>query len=300
MRSWLARRGKVPGWFAATLAADTVTFAHAQPQASGKWSIIDYGSRPPGELRLEGHQCTTVLHPGEYQFLLVEAPDVPEAELKSAIRWKVKDLVDYRIEDATIDTLDIPPAAPGASRARPMFAVSARNDLLQGRIRELEQARVPLSVIDIRETAQRNVAALFETADRGLAFIHFGADAGLLTINFRGELYLARRLEVEAAELAKGAADEDGALERVALEIQRTLDHFDRQFRHVAVAKLMLGPTPQPTRLAESLRARFDLAVEEADLREVLDFAEAPEAEAQWRLFHHFGAALRQDNGVAR
>jgi len=298
---WLARRGKVPGWFAATLDADTVSFAHARPSPAGKWAVTDYGSRRASELRLEGHQCTTVLHPGEYQFLMVEAPDVPAAELKSAIRWKVKDLVDYRIEDATIDMLDIPPASPAtASNARPMFAVSARNDLLQGRIRELEEARVPLSVIDIRETAQRNIAALFESADRGLAFIHFGADAGLLTINFRGELYLARRLEVGVEALAEGAADEGGALERVALEVQRTLDHFDRQFRHIAVAKLVLGPTPRPTRLAESLRERLDLAVEESDLRKVLDFAEAAEPEAQWRFFHHFGAALRQDAKVAR
>jgi MSHA biogenesis protein MshI len=298
---WLTRARQVPGWSAATLDAGTVTFAQAEPSPSGKWSITDYGSRGAGELRLEGRQCTTVLNPGEYQFLLVEAPNVPEAELKSAIRWKVKDLVDYRIEDATVDVLDIPPAdAAAASRVRPVFAVAARNELLQQRIRELEEARVPLSVIDIRETAQRNLAALYETPERGLAFIHFGADAGLLTINFRGELYLARRLEVGAGELAAGASDEAGALERVALEIQRTLDHFDRQFRHVAVSKLVLGPTPQPSRLAESLRGRFDLPVEEADLRQVLEFADAPDAEAQWRLFHHFGAALRQGGEAAR
>ena len=296
MLNWWARRNKVPGWSAATLDADTVTFAHAQASAPGSWSITDYGSRAAGDVRLEGHQCTTMLRPDEYQFLLVEAPNVPAAELKSAIRWKVKDLVDYRIEDATIDVLDIPPPdAAAASRARPMFAVAARNDLLQGRIRELEAARVPLTVIDIRETAQRNLAALFEAQDRGLAFLHFGPDAGLLTINFRGELYLARRLELGADDIAAGAPDEAGALERVALEIQRTLDHFDRQFRHVAVSKLMLGPTPQPTRLAEALRGRFELAVEAADLTQVLEFAEPPDAEAQWRYFHHFGAALRHD-----
>lgn len=295
MRNWLARRSKVPGWFAATLDAETMDFAHARSSAAGKWSVIDYGSRRAGEMRLDGYQCTTPLAAGEYQFLLVEAPDVPAAELKSAIRWKVKDMVDYRIDDATIDVLDIPPpGAAAASRARPMFAVAARNDLLQGRIRELEAARIPLSVIDIRETAQRNIAALYEAGERGLAFVHFDRDDGLLTINFRAELYLARRLEVGVAQLAAEAGD-DGALERVALEIQRTLDHFDRQFRHVAVAKLVIGPMPQPSRLAEFLPGQFDMPVAQADLREVLDFAEPPDASTQWRLFHHFGAALRQD-----
>jgi MSHA biogenesis protein MshI len=271
-------------------------FAHARFSTEGKWSVIGYGSRHAGDLRLDGYQCTTPLAAGEYQFLLVEAPDVPAAELKSALRWKVKDLVDYRIDDATIDLLDIPPSgAAGSSGARPMFAVAARNDLLQGRIRELEAARIPLSVIDIRETAQRNVAALYEAGERGLAFLYFSADAGLLTINFRGELYLARSLDVGADALAIDSGEDDGALERVALEIQRTLDHFDRQFRQVAVAKLMLGPTPQPTRLAEFLKGRFDMPVQQADLSEVLEFAEPPDLPTQWRLFHHFGAALRHD-----
>jgi MSHA biogenesis protein MshI len=297
---WFARRSKVPGWFAATVDADTVTFVHAHPAASGKWTVSDYGARRPSELHVEGHQCTTVLADGEYQLLLVEAPDVPAAELKSAMRWKVKDLVDYRVEDATIDMLDIPPPNPAAAPSqRQVFAVAARNDLLQGRIRQLEAARVPLAVIDIRETAQRNLAALYETPERGLAFIHLGTDSGLLTINFRGELYLARRLEVGIDQLAAGAPDERGALERLALEIQRTLDHFDRQFRHIAVAKLVIGPTPQPTHVAESLRERFDIQVQEADLREVLDFADGPQPETQWRLLHHFGAALRQEAEAA-
>jgi MSHA biogenesis protein MshI len=296
---WFARRSKVPGWFAATVDANAVTFVHAHPTASGKWTVTDYGARPPGELHLEGHQCTTVLGDGEYQLLLVEAPDVPAPELKSAMRWKVKDLVDYRVEDATIDMLDIPPPNPAAAPSqRQVFAVAARNDLLQGRIRDLEAARIPVSVIDIRETAQRNIAALYETGERGLAFIHFGPDAGLLTINFRGELYLARRVDVRVEELAADSGMDEHPLERVALEIQRTLDHFDRQFRHVAVGKLVIGPTLVQTRLAEFLRARIDLPVQQADLREVLDFADAPDEPTQGRLFHHFGAALRQESAA--
>jgi MSHA biogenesis protein MshI len=296
---WFARRSKVPGWFAATVDADTVTFVHAHPAASGKWTVSDYGARRPSELHVEGHQCTTVLADGEYQLLLVEAPDVPAAELKSAMRWKVKDLVDYRVEDATIDMLDIPPPNPAAAPSqRQVFAVAARNDLLQGRIRQLEAARVPLAVIDIRETAQRNLAALYETPERGLAFIHLGTDSGLLTINFRGELYLARRVDVRADELVAGTGMDEYPLERVALEIQRTLDHFDRQFRHVAVGKLVVGPTAEPTRLAEFLGTRIDLPVQQADLREVLDFADAPDEPTQSRLFHHFGAALRRESGA--
>jgi hypothetical protein len=65
----------------------------------------------------------------------------------------------------------------------------------------------------------------------------------------------------------------------------------------VAVARLVIGPMPQPSRLEEFLRGRFDMPIAQADLRTVLEFAEPPDAEAQARLFYHFGAALRHENG---
>jgi MSHA biogenesis protein MshI len=301
-------RGKkqLPGWFASTLDGDKLDYAHAELANSGKWTISAYGSRPIGperselahvaqELHVQRYPCSTMLRAGEYQLLLVDGLNVPKAELKSAVRWRVKDMVDYRVEDATIDVLDIPPLEGGSERPHPVYAVSARNDLLKSRIDLFETGRIPLSVIDIEETAQRNLAALYEADNRAVALAYFGEQAGLLTINFRGELYLARRLEVPLAEIA-AESDEiaAGAHERVALEIQRTLDHFDRQFRQVAVGKLLVAPTPQPTGLADFLGERFELPLEVADLRETLAFpGGAPDDDMHWRLYHHFGAALR-------
>jgi MSHA biogenesis protein MshI len=302
---WLGRKKQLPGWFASTLDGEVLDFAHAQNALSG-WTITSYGSQPIGpegaelprvaqELSLQRYRCTTMLRPGEYQLLLIDGLNVPKAELKSAVRWRVKDMVDYRIEEATVDVLDIPPLDGASDRPHPVFAVSAHNDLLKSRIERFEAGRIPLSVIDIEETAQRNIAALYEADNRAVALAYFGHEAGLLTINVRGELYLARRLEVPLREIVADSPEiAAGAHERVALEIQRTLDHFDRQFRQVGVAKLLLAPTPQATGLADFLHERFELPLELADLRNALAFAGgAPDDETHWRLFHHFGAALR-------
>jgi hypothetical protein len=64
------------------------------------------------------YRCTTVLGGGEYQFMSVEAPNVPREELKTAMRWRLKDMLDFPVDDATIDVLDMP-ADPNAGRARP-------------------------------------------------------------------------------------------------------------------------------------------------------------------------------------
>lgn len=308
MLSWFAKGTKTQGLFAASLSADEMAFAHGQFSSSGKFAITAYGSRRfagethglqklAHEMQLGQYRCSALLKPGEYQFLLVEAPSVPKEELKSAIRWRIKDMIDYHVDDATVDVLDVPPEEASGGRNHVMYAVAARNDLIQACVRRYDEARIPLSVIDIHETAQRNIAALYETEERGIALAYFADDWGLLTINYRGELYLARKLELGLRQLSAGSAAQDGdPLERIAVEIQRTLDHFERQFRTIPVAKVLIAPMPKDIGLGEFLRARLGIDSRQIDLREAVAFdGEGPDAETQWRFFHHFGAALRHE-----
>ena len=309
MLGWLAKGRSEQGWFVASVAADELTYAHGQHASGGKSLITSYGARRldgdkhalqkiAHEMRLAQYQCSALLNQGEYQVVQVEAPSVPSDELKSAIRWRIKDMIDYHIDDAAIDVLDIPPDEKGGNRSHFMYAVAARNDVIQACVRQFDEARVPLSVIDIRETAQRNIASLFETAERGVALVYFAQDWGLLTINYRGELYLARKLDLGIKQLSSESATQDGgALERVAVEIQRTLDHFERQFRSIPVARVLVAPLPSDVGLGEFLHSRLGIESGQIDLSEVLAFHEpgGPDAETQWRFFHHYGAALRHE-----
>lgn len=297
MLGWLKRGGNTQGWLAVSFDDTGLTFAHARRARGARTEVASYAVERTRRDLAASARCSTMLRAGEYDILMVEAPNVPRTEVKGALRWKVKDMVDYPITDATVDFLDIP-GEPGAAagRSQQMYAIVARNDVIEERIEQFRKAGIPLEVIEIPETAQRNIAALYEDAAHGVALAYFGPDSGLLTITHRGELYLARRLDVGVDALASDPDGEDGGpLERVALEVQRTLDHFERQFRHVAVGRLLLAPTGRPTRLPEILRARFEMRVEAIDLADVLAFSGgAPDAATQWRLFHHFGAALRE------
>jgi len=307
---WLKREKRTPGWFAFSINASDLDFAHGRWMPSGRSVITAYGTEKlEGEkpdlgklahaLRLRRFECAALLNPSEYQLVLVDAPNVPKVELKSAIRWRIKDMIDCHVDDVTIDVLDIPVEGETAARNHPMYAVAARNELIEAKIRGCEEAKIPLSVIDIQETAQRNIAALYEAEERAVALAYFGGESGLLTINFRSELYLARRFEVGLRDIESATASGGAALERLAVEIQRTLDHFDRSFRSIPVAKLLIAPTPTDTELASFVTSRLGIEAEAIDLRDVLDFGDAPpERETQWRLFHHYGAALRHESKV--
>jgi len=299
-----------PGWLVVSLQPGMLSFVHGQQAPGGAASIdvcgtqafegdFDNAQHLAREHGFNRYRCSTLLSPGEYQMLLVEAPNVPQAELKTAIRWRIKDLLDYHVNDATVDVLAVPPNPAGGERAQSMYAVTARNDLIQACIGRFENARIPLTLIDIPETSQRNIAALFEHDDRGLAMLYMGSAEGLLTINFRRELMLARRIDVGARDLASatGAAREE-LLQRVLLELQRTFDHFDRQFAYVPVAKLMLAPDPEETGLLEYLAGNLDMPVERVHLSAAVNFGARAELEPseEWRLFHLIGAALRHES----
>jgi MSHA biogenesis protein MshI len=159
------------------------------------------------------------------------------------------------------------------------------------------QAKVPLAAIDIPEMAHRNLAALFETERRALAFLTFGEERGLLTFSSGGELYVTRPVDAGYDQLAE-VADEEQAqtFERIVLEVQRSLDHFDRHFSFVPLAKLVLLAVPAP--LEAYLRANLYVTVESARLESVLDLSAVPELEAperQYKSYVALGAALRRE-----
>ena len=304
-----ARASREPGWLVVSLGPTEISFVHGQYAPGGSALVDRCGTRVldgaetgverlAKELGFERYQCSTLLAPGDYQMLLVDAPNVPHAELKTAIRWRIKDLIDYRVDDATVDVLEVPRNPAGGERAHSMYAVTARNDVIQSCIGRFEAAHIPLTVIDIEETAQRNVAALFERDERGLALLHLGEGQGLLTINYKQELVLARRIEagMRALLAGSGAAREE-QLQRILLELQRTFDHFDRQFAYVPVSKLMLAPGLSDSGLLEYLAANLDMPVERVHLSGAISFGARAdlEPEEEWRLFHLIGASLRHE-----
>jgi MSHA biogenesis protein MshI len=160
--------------------------------------------------------------------------------------------------------------------------------------------KIPLRVIEIPEMAQRNLAALFETDQRAVAVLSFGDEGGLLTFTANGELYLSRRMEVTLEQLLGSSAEaKDQLFERIALELQRSLDHFDRQHNNVPLARVMLAPLPEEIGLAEYLAGNLSAKVERINLGDYLDFHPVPELrEAGLQNMHwqSLGVALRVES----
>jgi MSHA biogenesis protein MshI len=303
-----------PGWMAVVLQPQQLLFAHvvrdgARPRLARLEGVPrEAGSDDValGRLRramgLQRHRCTTLLSDGSCQLVQVNAPPVPADELKPALRWAVKDALEFPVDDAVIDALQVPADGAPAGRAPLAFAVVARRERVAERVQAFQRAKLPLKAIDTTETAQRNVAALFEEPGRGLAMLAFHAGGGLLTFTRNGELFASRHIDIAPGALALAddadAARRDALFERIGLEVQRSLDNFDRQFSQIALQGVVVAAPAGAAALVHYLAANLYLPVETADLGTVMDLSAVPSlaeptAQAQW--LEAIGIALRDD-----
>ena len=115
-------------------------------------------------LGISGYQSSTLrdyftlLKPGEYQISQIDAPAVPRAEAASAARWKIQEMIDYPLGNATVDAVFIPTASGAETRHAQMLVVSARNETIAATIQPFNEADIALEAVDIPELAQRNFA----------------------------------------------------------------------------------------------------------------------------------------------
>ncbi|MEM7293100.1 MAG: hypothetical protein AAF420_06865, partial [Pseudomonadota bacterium] len=168
-------------------------------------------------------------------------PNVNPEEMKSALRWKVKDLIDFHIDDATIDVFPMPASARSGSA--PMInAVVARTSLIQQRVDLLHSLDIEPEAIDITELALHNITrTTLEQDSVPIAAMYLLPDNVYIEVSDPGALYLSRNIAASLDQLSEmPVADDNGwqttdydstsNAEMLSLEMQRSMDYFESHY----------------------------------------------------------------------
>lgn len=244
------------------------------------------------ELDLEGTQCSYVLNPKDYNLHLVEAPNVEPDELRSAVRWKIKDLLDMKIDDAAIDVFQVP---EDAYRGRDMVYVIAS---LKSRIRSIAEmvsaSGLELAVVDIPELVMKNISTCFVNDDNGVAFMDLRRTGSTMNISHEDCLYLTRRINTQLDPNVMKAADWDTLKDRLVLEIQRSLDYYESQMGKSPINQIVIAPRQHDSiAMAASLNEMLNGVVSVLDMAELLQSDVELTAEMQQVCLPVIGATLR-------
>jgi MSHA biogenesis protein MshI len=206
-------------------------------------------------------------------------PEVPDAELVEAVRWQLAATLDYPAEEALLDVLPLPVLA--GSQPPQVLALCAQRAAVQAHLAPLLAAGVQPAVIDVADLAQRNLALLASRHAPASACIGPDHSQVLLTLSAGGELCVTRSLLLHEA----GSANDDGPgggdpaavqaqrTERLALQLQRSLDTFERQATNFAVRRLWVLPRNRDQQFADLLASHVAVPVQPVRLEELFDLS---------------------------
>lgn len=277
------------------------SLVYVQARLAGKaWGIVRAGVETAGEggreallprlqaLGLKGLRTHIMLLPEQYQLLQIEAPAVPDEELRSAVRYLIKDMVEVHLDDLTIDVVR---QGDGQGRAASqLFVIAAQNAVVREAMELAAALQWDVGVIDVQDMAQRNLQTLAEPERATAALLVGEGRQALLTISAGGELYYSRRLELpegflsmawsaQAGEApapldaytpveeyvpdygggglgsgeAGGAQSDLDRAQRVLVEVQRSIDLWDRTWASLPLAGLRVHAGARSMELAEWL-----------------------------------------------
>lgn len=210
---------------------------------------VSYG---PGKLPAElsrilsavssGSQLRIVLAPDFYQLVQLDKPVLADTEMLQALPWQVKDLVTIAPEDMVADYIDLPAASGAQSKIN---VVAASFSWLQPLVQQVTQAGIEVVSIEPEEwLASRLIAP---TSQATMLVIHQPAQEVLIQIVRNGVLYFSRRTRgFSSLDQKASAGFNDGTLDRLQLELQRSLDYFESQLKQAPVRDIRLLMTEAP------------------------------------------------------
>jgi MSHA biogenesis protein MshI len=257
-------------------------------------------------LGLKGCNASVMLRPEQYHLLQIPAPSVPAEELKAAARYQIREMVDIHIDDLTLDVMYVGDgqqknnpqlfvvAATTADVRAVMDLASAMDwPVTVIDIQETCQRNLQTALAQRAGTPERADACLVLTDEQH----------ALITICAKGELYYTRRLELPEGFLTMawtqaestiadapdgytpvteyvpdyaGTPTTTGALsaaqsdadraQRVVVEVQRSLDLWDRSWSSLPLSGLRVYAGERSAELATWLSRETGQAVTVMDL----------------------------------
>ncbi len=251
------------------------------------------------EYKLDKISCNLVLAPDQYQFHQIEAPDVPKQELTSALRWQIKDLIDFHIDDAIIDKLEL--SQQTSQGKHPLLVIACRQFLIQDHVTLLHAANCNLSSIDIAALAARNIVSHTATTQQNssIGLLNLWDDLAKISVFLNHDLYINRVSSIGLQSLAfisEQDSNSQSILDSLTLELQRTFDYYESHSRQAAISHLFIISNGQSVpHIVTLLEQRLGIDCSIIEPSDVITFSDSINDTVTSNCMMAMGGALRNE-----
>ena len=353
---WPWQRSRSANQWVLSWSGQVLAFVHAKRLSEGTFQVLSMGVESQGGddqgafvkrlqgMGLKGAQATIMLRSEQYQLLQIDTPAVPPEELRAAARYQVREMLQTHVDDVTIDVMRVGDGQHKGSGHS--FVVAATNQVVKEVLDLANAVGCEVSVIDIQESAQRNLQTALTQGDGTLAranaaLILDDAHQAVLTIAANEELFYTRRFDLPegfltgtwgqsievvapvdgftpveeyvpdyagvgtsygqdysdsrapALAASGGTSADDERSQRLVVEIQRSLDVWDRTWSSLPLNGLRVFAGDRSLELAQWLTQQLGQSVTAMDVSTLFTGFEAARSQDQAMCLPLLGILLR-------
>ena len=338
----------------------TLAYVLARARADGTHAVLKFGVEHQGSdgvedllhrlqaLGLKGLEACVMLRPEQYQLLQIDTPAVAPEELRSAARYQIREMLHTHVDDVTLDVMRV---GDGKQKGQGhLFVMVVPNALVRNILGLGESLHWTVPVIDVQETAQRNLQNALAARDgrperANAALVLVQGQQALLTISANEELFYTRRFELPPEFLAgsweqgsdhapplnsgfapvdeyvpdysvdgisygtdysdprAGGSDapgvgagEDESSQRFLVEVQRSLDVWERSWSSMPLDRLWVYAGDRSRELSAWLALQLGQKVVPLDVNALFPGFEAGTAADQARCLPLLGVLMRSES----
>lgn len=170
----------------------------------------------------------------------ISLPKMPDSDLKDAIAWKMRDVVEGSIGDYVVRSSQLEAEKQSGGKNMQMVGYAMHKKVISDFMQRIELAGIhPLFVEPSAVSQAAIIESIYPSTDHWIAGIDLGSHNAIMVIMGHGKFHFSRPLPGIKMGSSKTLAE--GFEQKLAAEIQNTLDTFAVTFQVETIHKIFLS-----------------------------------------------------------
>lgn len=194
---------------------------------------------------LQKAPCVCLVADDDCDIYQVERPEVDDSEMIQAVSWKIKDLINYDVTHAVVDSYPMPVSSN--NKPQQVGVVAARENVISSYVESIRATSLELDALDVHDLVRSNLEVVQHSTGDSLMLLTLTSDKGLLSVYHDTDLCVSREFMIGIDQLELASSDDESTFDALLLEIQRSLDYFESFYGMGTVTKLRVFPQFEAT-----------------------------------------------------
>jgi MSHA biogenesis protein MshI len=184
--------------------------------------------------------CVCLVAGDDCDVYQVERPEVDDSEMIPAVTWKIKDLINYDVTHAVVDSYPMPVSSK--NKQQQVRVVAAREAVVSSYVDSINTTALVLDALDVHELVPSNLQAVQQSSEKSMALLTLNSGNGLLSVYHDTDLYVSRDFMIGIDQLETASSEDESVFDALLLELQRSMDYFESFYDIGAVTDLRIFP----------------------------------------------------------